>query len=114
MGDHFGRPDSAEVKMVKKGWGTTSDVLTVPRSKNSQIVTKVWGTTPAVLTVLRSKCSKLVIFERFRLREWQHRVSHEELLRVDGVNLSGDLVVDLSEIVKKGWGTTSDVLTVPR
>ena len=27
VGDHFGRPHSAEVKIVKKGWGTTSDVL---------------------------------------------------------------------------------------
>ena len=38
---------------------------------------------------------KLIIFERFRLREWQNRVSHEELLRIDGVDLSGDSIFDV-------------------
>ena len=37
---------------------------------------------------------KLIIFGRFRLREWQNRLSLEELLHIDGVNLSGDLNFD--------------------
>ena len=34
---------------------------------------------------------KLVVFWRLRPREWQNRISHEELLRIDGVDFPGDL-----------------------
>ena len=38
-----------------------------------------------------------MIFERFRLREWQNRIAHDELLLVDGVNVSGDFAGDVFE-----------------
>ena len=47
---------------------------------------------------------KLVVFGRFRLREWQNRIYHEELLRVDGVNLSGDRIFGVIDGRKKGGG----------
>ncbi len=37
---------------------------------------------------------ELIIYERFGLREWQNRISHEKLLQIDGVNLSRDLKFD--------------------
>ncbi len=54
---------------------------------------------------------KLNYFDVFRPQECQNRIYHEELLRIDVVNLSGNLVFDL---VEKGWGTNPSVFTVPR
>ncbi len=56
------------------------------------------------VTKLIFVCHILVVFGRFRLREWQNRISHEELLRVDGVYLSGDWIFGVIDGRTKGRG----------